>query len=159
MQAMDIEGMPEDERLVLLERLEAEHPGSASLAAGTLAGRATPDRPNVAIWDYQRYADDHSDVTIEYLISVRFPVVFFGGEEFTIDSAAEYLRTDPVPPSFIPTVGEVIEMWASLHTAGVVRWDAERRAVEHVRPFDEYRAALREWHAARRATATKVARD
>lgn len=153
--SVDIEGMPEEERLALLKGLDAERPGSSSLAAGTLAGRATSGRPNVAIWDYQRYADDHSDVSIEDLVEVRFPVIFFGGQDFTIDSAAEYLRTDPVPTPRLPTVSEVINMWSALHAAGVVRWDEERRAVEHVRPSGEYRKVLREWHAGQGATSNR----
>ena len=156
---MDIEGMPEEERLALLARLDAVRPGSSALAAGTLAGRAAADRPNVAIWNYQRYADDHADVSIESLSQVRFPVVFYGGEEFTIDSAAEHLRTDPVPPPRIPTVSEVIEMWSALHAAGVVRWDPERRAVEHVRPLDEYRAVLQRWHTGNCTTPAEIAQD
>lgn len=159
MSFMDIEGMPEDERLSILARLDAERPGSSSQAAGTLAGRATSNRPNVAIWDYQRYVDNHADVSMQDLIEVRFPVVFFDGDGFTIDSAAEYLRTDPVPPPPIPTVSEVIDMWSVLHAAGVVRWDAERRAVEHVKPLEEYRTVLLQWHAKQRNTPTEVARD
>lgn len=125
----------------------------------TLAGRATSNRPNVAIWDYQRYADDHADVSMEDLIEVRFPVVFFGGDGFTIDSAAEYLRTDPVPASPNPSVSKVVEMWSVLHAAGVVRWDAQRRAVEHVKPLEEYRTVLRQWHAEQRNTPIQLARD
>ncbi|AMM21029.1 hypothetical protein AX769_13915 [Frondihabitans sp. PAMC 28766] len=86
-------------------------------------------------------------------------MVFFGGEEFTIDSAAEYLRTDPVPPLSVSTVSDVIDMWSALHTAGIVGWDAERRAVEHVKPLGKYRTVLRKWHAEQRDAATDIARD
>lgn len=52
MRCMDIEGMPEVERLAILARIEKERPGMSSLVAGTLAGPATPDRPNVPVWEY-----------------------------------------------------------------------------------------------------------
>ena len=146
---MDIEGMPEDERFRILQQIETERPGSATLAGGKLGGRATPDRPDVPIWQYQRHADTHPEVALDDLVSVRFPVIFYGGVDSTIDSAAEYLRTDPIPPSTPFTLDNVIDMWAWLHAAGVVRWESARRAVEHVRPFTEYRAALEEWRAAR----------
>ncbi len=124
--SVDIEGMPEEERLAVLQRLKAERPCSSSLAAGQLAGRATPGRPNVPIWEYQHYVDEHPDVDLGRLISVCFPVVFFGGEEFTIDSAAEHLRTDAFPPPDPWTLSTVIDMWSKLHAAGGVRWDRGR---------------------------------
>lgn len=89
---MNIEGMPEEQRLATLRSLEAQHPGAAVLAAGKLAGPATPDRPNVPIWEYENYVEKHRDVDLEDLVAVRFPVIFFGGDGVTIDSAAEYLR-------------------------------------------------------------------
>jgi hypothetical protein len=117
---MDIEGVPETERLTKLEELERQEPGWAKLAGGVLAGRATPDRPNVPIWDYLQFATDHPEVTLDELTAVRFPVIFFDGEDFTIDSAAESLRVDPVPPPIPETLESVIDRWKALHTAGVV---------------------------------------
>lgn len=137
--------MPEEQRLAILRSLEAEHPGAAALAAGELAGPATPDRPNVPIWEYENYAEQHPDVNVDDLVTVRFPVIFHGGNDFTIDSAAEYLRTDPVPPPTPMTLGEVIDLWRHLHAAGVVAWDSDRRAVEHCRPFDDYEIAVAAW--------------
>ncbi|RPE78445.1 MULTISPECIES: hypothetical protein [unclassified Frondihabitans] len=142
---MNIEGMPEDERLAILESLEAQRPGSSTLAAGTLAGPATPNRPDVPIWEYASYLELHPEVDIDELVAVRFPVIFYGGDDFTIDSAAEYLRTDPVPSPTPMNLDSVIDMWRHLHAAGVVAWDAGRRAVEHRRPFDAYKAAVAEW--------------
>lgn len=142
---MDIEGMPEDERLATLESLEAERPGLASLVAGKLAGRATPGRPDVPVWDYELYVTDHADVELEDLAVVRFPVVFFGGDEFTITSASEELRADASSLLAPITLDSVIDKWRRLHAAGVVRWDSTGRAVEHVRSFDDYKVVIAEW--------------
>ncbi len=60
--------------------------------------------------------DSRPDVDVEQLSAVRFPVIFFGGEETTIDSAAEHLRTDPVPPPTPVTLESVIGMWQHLVT-------------------------------------------
>ncbi|WP_146243995.1 hypothetical protein [Curtobacterium sp. MCBD17_013] len=149
---MNIEGMPEEERLAILQSLEAEHPGAAALAGGTLAGPATPDRPNVPIWEYENYAEQHPDVDLEDLVAVRFPVILHGSDDFTVDSAAEYLRTDPVPPTTPMTLGSVVDLWRHLHATGVVAWDSDRRAVEHRRPLDDYRTAVAAWGVKFRST-------
>ncbi|MGA1813957.1 hypothetical protein VH571_16360 [Frondihabitans sp. 4ASC-45] len=142
---MNIEGMPEDERLAILDSLEAQRPGSSTLAGGTLAGPATPNRPNVPIWEYASYSEQHPDVEIDDLVAIRFPVIFYGGDEFTIYSAAEYLRTDPVPPPRPMGLDSIIDMWRHLHAAGIVAWDSEKRAVEHRQPISAYKAAVAEW--------------
>lgn len=151
---VDIEGMPERERFALLAQLETDHPGSAKLAQGKLAGRATPDRPDVPIWEYPAYLESHLQIDPDELAAVRFPVVFYGGTEFTITSAAEYLDADReatvTPPMSLEAV---IDLWARLHSAGVVRWDHERRAVEHVRPYEEYTSVVSQWDAALRGSA------
>lgn len=78
---------------------------------------------------------------------MRFPVIFYGGEDFTIDSPEEHLRTDPVAPPVPVTLASVIDMWKQLHLAGVVAWDHDRRAVEHVRPQQAYDAVVARWGA------------
>jgi hypothetical protein len=148
---MDIEGMPEAGRLAKLEELERQRPGLAKLAGGVLAGRATPDRPDVPIWDYLQFAADHPEVTLDALSTVRFPVIFFEGEDFTIDSVVESLRTDPFPPPVPKTLDSVIDRWNTLHAAGVVEWNSDKRAVEMIRPMSEYKRVLGEWGAGRRA--------
>jgi hypothetical protein len=147
---MDIEGMPEAKRLARLEELEPQRPGLAKLVGGVLTGRATPERPNVPIWDYLQFAADHPEVTLDELIEIRFPVNFLKGEDFTIDPAAESLRTDPVPPPVPETLDSVIERWKALHTAGVVEWNIDKRAVEMIRPMNEYKRVLDKWGAERR---------
>ncbi|KPG80230.1 hypothetical protein AEQ27_12680 [Frigoribacterium sp. RIT-PI-h] len=142
---MDIEGMPEEERLAVLASLEALHPGLSKTASGTLAGPATRDRPDVPIWDYEQYSQERPEVELDDLVAVRFPVIFYGGEDFTIDSAAEHLRTDPVAPPVPVTLASVLDMWKQLHTAGVVAWDHDQRAVEHVRPQQAYEAVVARW--------------
>lgn len=142
---MDIEGMPESERRVILDQLEAGNSGAAKLVGGRLAGRATPDRPDVPIWEYRNYVAGHPEVALEELSTIRFPIVFYGGHESTVGSAADSLAPGPVPPTVPITLDDVIDLWTQLHAAGVVQWDCERRAVEHVRPLEDYRAVLTRW--------------
>jgi hypothetical protein len=106
---MVIEGGPEAERLAKLEELERERPGLATLAGEVLAGRGTPGRPDVPIWDYVHFAAEHPEVTLDELSAIRFPVIFFEGGDFTIDSAAESLRTDPFPPQVPETLDSVVD--------------------------------------------------
>ena len=144
---MDIEGMPEAKRLAILERLERDRPGLSKLTAGVLAGPATPDRPDVPIWEYLRFADTHPEVSIDELARIRFPLVFFGGEESTVQAAAEELEPHPAPTRWLQTIETVVEQWSALFTAGVVRWNSELRAVEMILPMTEYRRVLTEWAA------------
>ena len=147
---MDIEGMPEEKRLAILDRLERTRSGLSNLAAGVLAGKATPDRPDVPIWDYLRFAATHPEISIDDLAQIRFPVVFFGVEEFTIESAADLLEPHPIPPRRPWTLETVIDMWTAIFAGGIVRWNSELRAVEMIQPMSEYKRVLREWDAARR---------
>jgi hypothetical protein len=150
----DIEGMDEDERLAILEKLDGDHPGRelSSRAAGRLAGPATKDRPDVPIWNYLGYLASHPDADTAELIAIRFPVIFFGGNESTIESAEEFLLEGPVAATNPPTFESVVGMWQYLHAAAVVRWNSELRAVEHIQPFERYRKALREWREVLRST-------
>lgn len=147
---MNIEGMPEDERLAILADLERTREGLSSKAAGTLAGPATPDRPDVPVWKYEDFHRAHPDVSMETLAGTRFPVVFFGGDRFTIDSVAEHLDNDP---AWIPsmTIESVIDSWRALFEAGVVRWDSQRRAVEFIKPDEDRKKVYEAWWAARRS--------
>lgn len=140
--------MPEDDRLAILEELERHRPGLSATAAGTLAGRATPDRPDVPVWEYEEHVAAHPEVALEDLLAVRFPVVFHGGEESTIASVADELRPLPVPPRRSLTVADVLDRWRRHHVAGVVGWDHARRAVVHLRPLEDHRAVVRAWAAA-----------
>jgi hypothetical protein len=151
---VNIEGMPESERRAILDRLEAAHPGTTKLARGRLAGRATPDRPDVPIWEYRTYTANHPEVELDELAVIRFPIIFYGGRESTIESAVEHLAPSAFPPTVPISLDDVIDLWAQLHSAGVVEWDHERRAVEHVRPYEDYKAVLTEWGARLRGSTT-----
>lgn len=159
MRFMDIEGMPEDERLAKLASIEKVRPGMSSLAAGTLAGPATPDRPNLPVWEYKTAVSTRDDVHLEDLLNVRFPVIYYGGTDFTITSVAEDLRTDPTPPRTALTVDSVLDLWSRLYEAGVIRWDSDRRAVEHIRPRDDYNAVLDDWGRALRDLSDRSDQD
>ncbi|BDI23095.1 hypothetical protein [Herbiconiux sp. L3-i23] len=144
---MDFEGMPEEKRRALLESLAAAHSGASARAAGVLAGPATPDRPDVPIWEYRRHVSEHPEVDLADLIAVRFPMLFHGTDEFTITSAEEELEPAPIAAPNPVTLDQVLGMWEHLHDAGVVRWDSERRLVELIRPMDDYAAAIADWWA------------
>ena len=145
----DLEGMPEDERLAIVERLKRDHPGFDvdRTLAGSLAGRATPGRPDLPPWGYLKHLAAHPEVTADDLIGVRFPVVFFGGEDSTIESAEEHLREGPMPPTNPSTLASFVDLWARLHVAGVARWNSELRAVEYVAPEVERDRVIAEWGA------------
>ena len=59
----DLEGMPEDERLAIVERLKGDHPGFDvdRTLAGSLAGRATPGRPDLPPWGYLTHLAVHPE--------------------------------------------------------------------------------------------------
>ena len=141
--------MPEQKRLAILDRLERTRPGLSKLAGGQLAGRATPDRPNVPIWDYLTFAAAHPEISIDELAQIRFPLVYFGGEDFTIESAADDLKPRPIPSRKPLTLETVVDMWVALFTGGIVRWNSDLRAVEMIQPMSDYARVLREWDAAR----------
>jgi hypothetical protein len=142
---VDIEGMSEEERLAILVELAREHPGLTAPGAGVLAGRATPSRPAVPVWDYLAYHAANPDVSLTDLAAVRFPVVFYGGQSSTVTSINELLDPGPIPPTTVLTVESVIGMYAYLHDAGILGWNPETRAVEHLRPDEEYAAAVKRW--------------
>lgn len=150
---MNIEGVPEDERLAILANLNEVRPGLSSKVAGTLSGPATPDRPDrpdVPVWEYEEFLRIHPDVSMHALVATRFPVVFFGGKEFTIESVSAHLDDDaPWLPRM--TVESVIDLWRALSTAGVVRWDSGKRGVEFIRPDEERNRVYREWWERRRS--------
>lgn len=144
---LDIEGMPEDERLRILADLRASAPDldHERLAAGTLAGRATPDRPDVPPWEYQRYVDAHPDTSLEELVRVRFPEVYAERRGSTVSSIAEDIDDHGRPKGALFTVAEALDRWRFLHEAGVVRWDSATRAVEHIGGNGDVFAAQHEW--------------
>lgn len=143
----DIEGMPEDERLALLARLHESAPGvdHERLAAGTLAGRATPDRPSTPPWEFDRWAAEHPGVTLDDLARIRFPEVYAERRGSTVSSFADLLDAPLPPGAMAPTAADEVARWRYLYERGVVRWDAERRAVVHTVDIGEFRAALRAW--------------
>jgi len=144
---LDVEGIPEEERQRILAGLQASAPhiDHDRLAAGTLAGRATADRPDVPPWAYERYVDDHPAVSLDDLLRVRFPVVFGERRGSTVSSVAEDLEDHGRPEGPLFTLAEALDRWRFLHDAGVVRWDRATRAVEHTGHLGEMFVAERAW--------------
>ena len=147
MKIPDIEGMDEIERRAILEKLDRDHPGRhlSSLAGGSLAGRATRDRPDVPIWDYPDYLKAHPEVDPAELNAIRYPVIFFGAEESTIDSLVEHVSVDSTQPGFLDMSESVVALWRHLYDSGIVQWNSDLRAVEHVQPLEAYGEAVRQW--------------
>lgn len=149
---LDIEGLPEHERLKILADLRAATPevDHERLAAGNLAGRATTDRPDVPPWDYEQYVSSYPDWTLEQLVVVRFPEVFHENRGSTIRSVAEDLDDHGHPEFPVPTLADALDEWRFLREAGVVRWNSVTRAVEHTADLGEVFAARHEWAAGHR---------
>lgn len=88
---IDIEGMPQDERLAILAELAREHPGLNAPPTGALAGRATRDRPAVPVYEYLKYHEDNPSVWMTEMADVSFPVVFCGGARSTVALGAGFI--------------------------------------------------------------------
>jgi hypothetical protein len=114
-----------------------------SLVAGDLAGPASTDRPPVPVWEYLDYAVEHPGVSIEELSKVRFPILFHC-EGSMVTSIAEHTAPGPVPPRLVVTADDVVRLYALMHEAGAMQWNAETRTIEEVKPRYSYAPAIYE---------------
>jgi hypothetical protein len=104
-----------------------------SLAAGHLAGPASKDRPPVPVWEYLDYVAQHPEVSIDEISQVRFPISFHGGGSM-ITSIAEHMAPGPVPPTFSVTTEDIVRLFALMHDAGAMQWNAATRTIEELKP-------------------------
>jgi hypothetical protein len=131
--AIKAERGPEPERTdaevaELVKRMKEDRPDLDwdNLLTGRLAGPATPDRPDVAVWDYVTFVDNHPEVRLSDLTAVRFPVRYFEGSS-SVTSVDEELRPfpssfkgTPPQPRFLETPHTVIDRYRALHDAEVI---------------------------------------
>jgi hypothetical protein len=101
------------------------------LLAGSLAGPESADRPDVPVWEYVDYAAAHPDVTLADLGAVRFPIRSARGGTFPT-SLDELLKPGPAPAAVELTRGDIVELYAAMHAAGLLRWDAATRTIVQV---------------------------
>jgi len=146
---------PNDDQVkAALRQIAADFPSAdlPNLVAGRLAGPASPNRPNVPVWDYLTLAEDSNGPDLEVLTAMRFPVRFIEGV-VSVTSIDEELR--PFPTSFrgaIPKpridmdARKVIDRYRFLHGSGVVEWDPDERGIVYTQPISAFRATLEEWY-------------
>ena len=142
--------MSEHERLEKVRRLVESAPDGVDvelLLAGSLAGPVSADRPDVPVWEYVDYAATHPDVTLADLAAVRFPVRNERGDTFPT-SIDEQRKPGPRPTD-VRTIRDVVELYAAMHEAGLLRWDAATRTIVQLDPPPSYDVAA--VHAAWRA--------
>jgi hypothetical protein len=113
------------------------------LAAGHLAGPASTDRPPVPVWEYLDYVAKHPEVSIDEISQIRFPISFHGGGS-TVTSIAEHTAPGPVPPTFSLTAEDIVRLFALMHDAGAMQWNAETRTIEELKPRASYAPAIYE---------------
>ena len=143
------EPLSEDERLKLLETIRASAPSHIdvdSLAAGELAGPVSPDRPPVPAWEYLDYLAAHPELSLDELSQFRFPILLHNGYT-TVTSIAELIAPGPIPSTYHLTPQDVVRLYQLQHEAGALRWNADTRTHEEVKPLADYRADVYgRWH-------------
>jgi hypothetical protein len=142
-QVLEEAGMAEEwseqQRVERLREIQAAYPDIdvTSLAAGVLAGPASPDRPPVPVWEYLEYLAAHPEISKDAISRTRFPVALYSGDT-TVTSIAELLTPRPRVPTSVPTVDDVIDLYKLMHEAGAMRWNPETRTHEEVKPPASY---------------------
>ena len=146
--------LSEDERRARVRMLVGTAPDGVDiehLLAGSLAGPEDAHRPDVPVWEYVDYATTHPGVTLDDLGKVRFPIRTARGD--TIPTSIDELR-EPGPglAGAHLTRRDIVELYAAMHTAGLLRWDAATRTIVQVDAPPSDIAAV---HAAWRARITR----
>jgi hypothetical protein len=74
--------LDEQKRLAIARSILEAHPAHDldNSLAGALAGPASPDRPNLPVWDYLDFVAVHPSTSLAELTAVRFPVLLYEGE-------------------------------------------------------------------------------
>lgn len=117
------------------------------LLAGSLAGPESADRPDVPVWEYVEYAATHPGVTLDDLGPVRFPIRNARGDTIPI-SIDELLSPGPGPAAVHATRRDVVDLYAAMHAAGLLRWDATTRTIVQVdAPSSDVAAVHTAWRA------------
>jgi len=103
-----------------------------SLLAGSLAGPESTDRPDVPMWEYVEYAATHPGVTLHDLGAVRFPIRNARGDTTFPTSIDELLKPGNVPVGLARTRRDIVDLFAVMHAAGLLGWDAATRTIVQV---------------------------
>ena len=126
--------------------LDLEH-----LLMGGLAAPASPDRPDLPVWEYRSYVFNHPEVGLEDLTRVRFPVPYFEGTA-GVASIDEELK--PFPRScggparssaYVVDAVAVVARYEMEHEAGLQVWDSDARGIVRLRPLEARRPILQVW--------------
>ena len=128
-------GTTEDDRRERVRMLVESAPDGVdieSLLAGSLAGPESPDRPDVPVWEYVEYAATHPDVTLQDLGQVRFPIRNARLDTTFPTSIDELLKPGNGPAAVHRTRRDIIDLFAVMHAAGLLRWDAATRTIVQV---------------------------
>lgn len=122
-----------------------------NLLMGELYGPASPDRPDLPVWDYLSFTEAHSEVALNDLTSVRFPVRYFEGES-GVTSVDEELKPFPrsykgrVPePAYLIDAAAIVRGYAMEHAAGLQEWDHDARGIVRLPPRGAWREVLQAW--------------
>ncbi|GAA4756531.1 hypothetical protein GCM10025783_32330 [Amnibacterium soli] len=138
----------EMKRNMLEERPDAD---LENLLMGELDAPASPDRPDLPVWDYLSFTESHPEVALSDLTSVRFPVLYFEGES-SVTSVDEEMK--PLPRSYKGRVPEslyvidavaIVRRYAMEHEAGLQVWDHEARGIVRLQPLAAWRDVLQAW--------------
>jgi hypothetical protein len=140
--------LSEDERRERVRMLVESAPDGVDierLLAGSLAGPESADRPDVPVWEYVEYAATHPDVTLDDLGEVRFPIRNARGDTVPT-SIDELLKPGPGPAAVHPTRRDIVDLYAAMHAAGLLRWDAATRTIVRVdAPSSDVAAVAAAW--------------
>lgn len=138
----------EMKRGMLEERPDAD---LENLLMGELYGPDSPDRPDLPVWDYLSFIDDHPEVGLSDLTSVRFPVLYFEGGA-GVTSVDEELKPFPrsykgrVPePLYVIDAAAIVRRYAMEHEAGLQMWDHDARGIVRLQPLAAWGGVLEAW--------------
>ena len=122
-----------------------------NLLMGRLAGPATPDRPNVPVWDYLDHSRRHPEVSFGTLTAARFPIRHFDGP-WNVTSVDEELKPFPASyrgprpePRFVVDAEAIVRRYAAFREAGIIEWAPTERGLLYVRPLSAHRAVIHTW--------------
>ncbi|RIX28270.1 hypothetical protein D1781_12500 [Amnibacterium setariae] len=145
--------MDDEEREALRQELLRDHPDLdlENLLMGELAGPASPDRPDLPVWEYRAFVRDHPGADPATLAAIRFPVRYAEGTS-GVTSIAEQLK--PYPRSFRGRVPEpvvvidadaIARRYEMEHEAGLQEWDHDARGIVRLQPLAAWREVTRAW--------------
>lgn len=142
-----------EDREALQRDLLEDRPGLDldNLLMGELAGPASPDRPDLPVWEYRSHVRSRPDVSLADLTRVRFPVRFFEGPA-DVTSVDEELKPfprsfrGPVPePVYVIDAEAILRRYEMEHDAGLQEWDHDARGIVRLQPLAARRPVIEAW--------------